>query len=192
MSQAFLHKQYLEQVAPALMKELGYKNIHQVPKVLKVVLNTGFGDEMDKAGLEDLRKDFASIAGQSPVTCKARISVSNFKVREGMPVGLMVTLRGEVMWDFLFRLLAISLPNIRDFRGVSSRLDGHGNYTLGITDHSIFPEINVERQRTNIGLDISIVTSASTDKEGHALLSHLGMPFRKTSSDLKSDEEVAA
>ena len=192
MSQAFLHKQYLEQVAPALMKELGYKNIHQVPKVLKVVLNTGFGDEMDKAGLEDLRKDFASIAGQSPVICKARISVSNFKVREGMPVGLMVTLRGEVMWDFLFRLLAISLPNIRDFRGVSSRLDGHGNYTLGITDHSIFPEINVERQRTNIGLDISIVTSAATDKEGHELLSHLGMPFRKTSSDQKNQEDAAA
>jgi len=192
MSQAFLHKQYLEQVAPALMKELGYKNIHQVPKVLKVVLNTGFGDEMDKAGLEDLRKDFASIAGQSPVICKARISVSNFKVRQGMPVGLMVTLRGEVMWDFLFRLLAISLPNIRDFRGVSSRLDGHGNYTLGITDHSIFPEINVERQRTNIGLDISIVTSAATDKEGHELLSHLGMPFRKTSSDQQNQEDAAA
>ena len=115
MSQAFLHKQYLEQVAPALMKGLGYKNIHQVPKVLKVVLNTGFGDEMDKSGLEDLRKDFASIAGQSPVICKARISVSNFKVRQGMPVGLMVTLRGEVMWDFLFRLLAISLPNIETY-----------------------------------------------------------------------------
>jgi large subunit ribosomal protein L5 len=192
MSQAFLHKQYLEQVAPALMKGLGYKNIHQVPKVLKVVLNTGFGDEMDKAGLQDLRKDFASIAGQSPVICKARISVSNFKVREGMPVGLMVTLRGEIMWDFLFRLLAISLPNIRDFRGVSSRLDGHGNYTLGITDHSIFPEINVERQRTNIGLDISIVTSAATDKEGHELLSHLGMPFRKTSSDQQNQEDAAA
>jgi large subunit ribosomal protein L5 len=192
MNQAFLHKQYLEQVAPALMKGLGYKNIHQVPKVLKIVLNTGFGDEMDKAGLEDLRKDFASIAGQSPVICKARISVSNFKVREGMPVGLMVTLRGEVMWDFLFRLLAISLPNIRDFRGVSSRLDGHGNYTLGITDHSIFPEINVERQRTNIGLDISIVTSAATDKEGHELLSHLGMPFRKTSSDQQNQEDAAA
>jgi large subunit ribosomal protein L5 len=192
MSQAFLHKQYLEQVAPALMKGLGYKNIHQVPKVLKVVLNTGFGDEMDKAGLQDLRKDFASIAGQSPVICKARISVSNFKVREGMPVGLMVTLRGEIMWDFLFRLLAISLPNIRDFRGVSSRLDGHGNYTLGITDHSIFPEINVERQRTNIGLDISIVTSAATDKEGHELLTHLGMPFRKTSSDQQNQEAAAA
>lgn len=192
MSQAFLHKQYLEQIAPALMKGLGYKNIHQVPKVLKVVLNSGFGDEMDKAGLEDLRKDFASIAGQSPVICKARISVSNFKVRQGMPVGLMVTLRGEVMWDFLFRLLAISLPNIRDFRGVSSRLDGHGNYTLGITDHSIFPEINVERQRTNIGLDISIVTSAATDKEGHELLSHLGMPFRKTSSDQQNQEDAAA
>ena len=192
MSQAFLHKQYLEQVAPALVKGLGYKNIHQVPKVLKIVLNTGFGDEMDKSSLEDLRKDFAAIAGQSPVICKARISVSNFKVRQGMPVGLMVTLRGEIMWDFLFRLLAISLPNIRDFRGVSSRLDGHGNYTLGITDHSIFPEINVERQRTNIGLDISIVTSAATDKEGYELLSHLGMPFRKTSSDQQNQEDVAA
>jgi large subunit ribosomal protein L5 len=192
MSQAFLYKQYLEQVAPVLIKELGYKNIHQVPKVLKIVLNTGFGDEMDKSSLEDLRKDFAAIAGQAPVICKARISVSNFKVRQGMPVGLMVTLRGEVMWDFLFRLLAISLPNIRDFRGVSSRLDGHGNYTLGITDHSIFPEINVERQRTNIGLDISIVTSAATDKEGYELLSHLGMPFRKTSSDQQNQEDVAA
>ena len=192
MSQAFLHKQYLEQVAPSLIKELGYKNIHQVPKVLKIVLNTGFGDEMDKSSLEDLRKDFTAISGQSPVICKARISVSNFKVRQGMPVGLMVTLRGEVMWDFLFRLLAISLPNIRDFRGVSSRLDGHGNYTLGITDHSIFPEINVERQRTNIGLDISIVTSATSDKEGYALLSHLGMPFRKTSSDQQNQEDVAA
>ena len=192
MSQAFLYKQYLEQVAPGLIKELGFKNIHQVPKVLKIVLNTGFGDEMDKSSLEDLRKDFAAIAGQAPVICKARISVSNFKVRQGMPVGLMVTLRGEVMWDFLFRLLAISLPNIRDFRGVSSRLDGHGNYTLGITDHSIFPEINVERQRTNIGLDISIVTSAATDKEGYELLSHLGMPFRKTSSDQQNQEDVAA
>jgi large subunit ribosomal protein L5 len=192
MSQAFLYKQYLEQVAPVLIKELGYKNIHQVPKVLKIVLNTGFGDEMDKSSLEDLRKDFAAIAGQAPVICKARISVSNFKVRQGMPVGLMVTLRGEVMWDFLFRLLAISLPNIRDFRGVSSRLDGHGNYTLGITDHSIFPEINVERQRTNIGLDISIVTSAATDKEGYELLSHLGMPFRKTSSDQQNQEDAAA
>ena len=192
MSQAFLYKQYLEQVAPVLIKELGYKNIHQVPKVLKIVLNTGFGDEMDKSSLEDLHKDFAAIAGQAPVICKARISVSNFKVRQGMPVGLMVTLRGEVMWDFLFRLLAISLPNIRDFRGVSSRLDGHGNYTLGITDHSIFPEINVERQRTNIGLDISIVTSAATDKEGYELLSHLGMPFRKTSSDQQNQEDAAA
>ncbi|MBT4665162.1 MAG: 50S ribosomal protein L5 [Opitutae bacterium] len=192
MSQAFLYKQYLEQVAPVLIKELGYKNIHQVPKVLKIVLNTGFGDEMDKSSLEDMRKDFAAIAGQAPVICKARISVSNFKVRQGMPVGLMVTLRGEVMWDFLFRLLAISLPNIRDFRGVSSRLDGHGNYTLGITDHSIFPEINVERQRTNIGLDISIVTSAATDKEGYELLSHLGMPFRKTSSDQQNQEDAAA
>ena len=191
MSQAFLYKQYLEQVAPGLIKELGYKNIHQVPKVLKIVLNTGFGDEMDKSSLEDLHKDFAAIAGQAPVICKARISVSNFKVRQGMPVGLMVTLRGEVMWDFLFRLLAISLPNIRDFRGVSSRLDGHGNYTLGITDHSIFPEINVERQRVNTGLDISIVTSAETDEESFELLKLLGMPFRKHSSEAAASQEAA-
>ena len=192
MSQPHLKKHYLEQVAPALMKSQGYKNLHQIPKMEKVVLNTAFGVEVDKGSLQDLRKDFASLAGQAPVICKARISVSNFKLRKGMPVGLKTTLRGEVMWDFLFRLIAIVLPNIRDFRGISPRLDGHGNYTLGITDHGIFPEINVERQRTNVGLDICIVTSAKTDEDGRELLSLLGMPFRKLSTDQQEQQDAAA
>ena len=192
MSQPHLKTHYLEQVVPALMKSQGYKNLHQVPKVDKIVLNSAFGAEMDKGGLEDLRKDFASLAGQAPVICKARISVSNFKLRKGMSVGFKATLRGHVMWDFLFRLIAIALPNIRDFRGVSPLLDGHGNYTLGITDHSIFPEINVERQRTNVGLDVCIATSAATDEEGRELFSLLGMPFRKISSEQQEDQEAAA
>ena len=187
-----LKRIYTEEALPALMKSQEYANVHQAPKIEKVVLNSSFGVELDKNGIEELRKDITALAGQAPVVVKAKVSVSNFKLREGMPVGIKVTLRGNKMWEFLLRLIAISLPNIRDFRGVPSKLDGHGNYTLGITDHSIFPEINVERQRTNIGLDISIVTSAPSDKEGHALLSHLGMPFRKSSSDQKTEEDAAA
>ena len=186
-----LKKSYLDNAVPALMENLGYKNLHQVPKISKVVLNSSFGAEMDKNGVAELRKDIASIAGQLPIVVKARMSVSNFKLREGMPVGVKVTLRGNGMWDFLLRLIAIALPNIRDFRGVPSKLDGNGNYTLGIIDHSIFPEINVERQRVNTGMDICIVTSAKSDKEGAELLKLLGMPFRKHSSDTNS-EQVAA
>jgi large subunit ribosomal protein L5 len=174
-----LKKAYSEVVVPALMKKLGYKNIHQVPKVNKVVINSSFGAEMDKNGIADLRSDIANLAGQAPVVVKAKISVSNFKLRQGMPVGVKVTLRGNQMWEFLYRLIAISLPNIRDFRGVRSKLDGRGNYTLGVTDHSIFPEINVERQRVNVGMDICITTSAESDDEGMELLQLLGMPFRK-------------
>jgi large subunit ribosomal protein L5 len=173
------------------MKSQGYGNVHQVPKIEKVVLNSSFGVELDKTGIEELRKDMASLSGQAPVVIKARVSVSNFKLREGMPVGIKVTLRGNQMWEFLLRLIAIALPNIRDFRGVPSRLDGRGNYTLGITDHSIFPEINVERQRVNTGLDISIVTSAQTDEESYELLKLLGMPFRKHSSDTATSQEAA-
>jgi large subunit ribosomal protein L5 len=173
------------------MEKLGYKNLHQVPKISKVVLNSSFGAEMDKKGVAELRKDIASIAGQLPIVVKARVSVSNFKLREGMPVGVKVTLRGNGMWDFLLRLIAIALPNIRDFRGVPSKLDGNGNYTLGIIDHSIFPEINVERQRVNTGMDICIVTTANTDGEGTELLKLLGMPFRKHSSDSNSEQAAA-
>jgi len=186
-----LKKIYTEEAIPALMKSQGYGNVHQVPKIEKVVLNSSFGVELDKNGIVELRKDIASLAGQAPVVVKAKVSVSNFKLREGMPVGIKVTLRGNEMWEFLLRLIAIALPNIRDFRGVPAKLDGRGNYTLGITDHSIFPEINVERQRVNTGLDISIVTSAQTDEEGVALLKLLGMPFRKHSSETETEQEAA-
>ena len=186
-----LKKIYTEEAVPALMKSQGYANVHQVPKIEKVVLNSSFGVELDKNGIEELRKDMASLSGQAPVVIKARVSVSNFKLREGMPVGIKVTLRSNQMWEFLLRLIAIALPNIRDFRGVPSKLDGRGNYTLGITDHSIFPEINVERQRVNTGLDISIVTSAQTDEESYELLKLLGMPFRKHSSETVASQEAA-
>ena len=186
-----LKKIYTEEAIPALMKSQGYGNVHQVPKIEKVVLNSSFGVELDKNGIVELRKDIASLAGQAPVVVKAKVSVSNFKLREGMPVGIKVTLRGNEMWEFLLRLIAIALPNIRDFRGVPAKLDGRGNYTLGVTDHSIFPEINVERQRVNTGLDISIVTSAQTDEEGVALLKLLGMPFRKHSSETETVQEAA-
>ncbi|MEJ6621925.1 MAG: 50S ribosomal protein L5 [Opitutae bacterium] len=186
-----LKKIYLDEVAPALLKSLGLKNVHQVPKIEKVVLNSSFGAELDKNGVIELKKDMTELSGQAPIVVLAKMSVSNFKLREGMPVGIKVTLRGNVMWEFLLRLIAISLPNIRDFRGVPSKLDGSGNYTLGITDHSIFPEINVERQRTNTGMDISIVTSAQNDAEGAELLKLLGMPFRKHSSDISTQQEAA-
>ena len=189
MSIPELKSTYLNDVVPALRKSMGYKNIHQVPKIEKVVINSSFGAEMDKNSIQELRKDIASLAGQAPIIVKAKVSVSNFKLRQGMPVGIKVTLRGNQMWEFLLRLIAISLPNIRDFRGVPSKLDGQGNYTLGITDHSIFPEINVERQRVNIGMDISIVTSAGSDEEATELLRLLGVPFRKHSSSV---EQAAA
>jgi len=186
-----LKKIYIDEVAPALLKSRGLKNVHQVPKIEKVVLNSSFGAELDKNGIEELRKDMTALSGQAPIVIRAKMSVSNFKLREGMPVGIKVTLRGNVMWDFLLRLIAISLPNIRDFRGVPAKLDGSGNYTLGIIDHSIFPEINVERQRTNTGLDISIVTSATNDVDGSELLKLLGMPFRKNSSESSNKKEAA-
>lgn len=185
MSIPELKSTYLNDVVPALRKSMGYKNIHQVPKIEKVVINSSFGAEMDKNSIQELRKDIASLAGQAPIIVKAKVSVSNFKLRQGMPVGIKVTLRGNQMWEFLLRLIAISLPNIRDFRGVPTKLDGQGNYTLGITDHSIFPEINVERQRVNIGMDISIVTSAGSDEEATELLKLLGVPFRKHSSSVE-------
>ena len=191
MSVPELKKIYLEDVVPALQKNCGFKNLHQVPKIDKVVLNSSFGVELDKNGIEELRKDITSLSGQAPIVIKAKMSVSNFKLREGMPVGIKVTLRGNVMWEFLLRLIAIALPNIRDFRGVSSKLDGLGNYTLGIIDHSIFPEINVERQRTNTGLDISIVTTAQNDEHGKELLKLLGMPFRKQPTQSSSEQKAA-
>ena len=151
--------------------------------IKKVVINSGLGATLDKSEIEDTAKDIAALSGQRPIITKARKSVSNFKVREGMPLGVKATLRGSIMYEFLYRLICIALPGIRDFRGMPLKLDGHGNFTLGITDHTIFPEIRVDSRKRTVGLDISIITSARNDDEGIELLALLGMPFRGRSSE---------
>lgn len=176
-----LKKHYIEVVAPGLTASRGYKNVHEVPKILKVVLNTGIDAEADKSQIADVQRDITAIAGQKPVLAKSKKAIANFKLRQGQVVGCHVTLRGDNMWEFLYRLLAVSLPTIRDFRGVPTKLDGQGNYNLGVTDHTIFPEINLEGVKKHIGVDLTIVTSAKTDDEGRELLRLLGMPFRRAS-----------
>jgi len=175
-----LKKLYAEQVVPELVKSRGYKNKHQVPKLVKISINTGIDAEADKNQIADTQRDIAAIAGQKPILAKSRKAIANFKLKQGQVVGCHVTLRGHAMWEFLYRLLAVALPTIRDFRGVPTKLDGQGNYNLGITDHSIFPEITVENVKKHIGLDLTIVTTAQTDDEGRELLKLLGMPFRRT------------
>lgn len=177
-----LKQLYFEQVVPALMASRGYKNRHQVPKLTKIVLNTGIGAEADKNAIADTARDMALIAGQKPVLNKSRKAIANFKLKQGQVVGCSVTLRGDAMWHFLMRLLAVALPTIRDFRGVNNKLDGQGNYNIGIADFTIFPEIVVESNKRSMGLDITLVTSAQTDDEGRELLKLLGMPFRRSES----------
>lgn len=179
MSKAFLRKHYLETVRPELAKLRGYQNPHQIPKIEKVVINSGVKADAEKNVLQDLAKDIATITGQKPVITKARKSVANFKLREGQSIGVKVTLRGESMYEFLYRLIAVALPTIRDFRGVSGKFDGQGNYNIGISDITIFPEISVETHKAHPGLDIAIVTSAKTDDDGRELLRLFGMPFRR-------------
>ncbi|MFH1499696.1 MAG: 50S ribosomal protein L5 [Verrucomicrobiota bacterium] len=176
----FLQQAYQEQVAPALMKSRGYSNKHEIPKLVKITLNTGIDSEADKNQIADIQRDLSAIAGQKAVLSKSKKAISNFKLRQGQVVGSFVTLRGEAMWNFLYRLLAVALPTIRDFRGVPVRLDGQGNYTLGVSDFTIFPEIVVENVKKSMGLDITIVTTAKTDDEGRELLQNLGMPFRRS------------
>lgn len=175
-----LKKLYHEQVVPELVKSRGYKNRHEVPRLVRIVLNTGIDAEADKNQIADIQRDIGLIAGQKPVLAKARKAVSNFKLKQGQVVGCHVTLRGDAMWEFLQRLIAVALPTIRDFRGVSPKLDGQGNYNLGITDFTIFPEITVENVKTTLGLDLAIVTTAASDEEGRELLRLLGMPFRRS------------
>ena len=175
-----LKKHYSERVFPELMKLRGYKNRHEVPKITKVNLNTGIDAEADKNQIADIQRDMSLIAGQKPVLSRTRKAISNFKLKQGQIVGCHVTLRGDAMWEFLYRLLAVALPTIRDFRGVSPKLDGQGNYNLGITDFTIFPEITVENVKKSMGLDITIVTTAQSDDEGRELLRLMGMPFRRT------------
>ncbi len=175
-----LKKLYHDQVAPEMVKVRGYKNSHQVPRLVKIVLNTGIDADADKNQITDIQRDMSNLAGQKTVLAKSRKAISNFKLKENQTVGCHVTLRGDSMWEFLYRLLAVALPTIRDFRGVSPKLDGQGNYNLGITDFTIFPEITVENVKKSMGLDITIVTTAETDEEGRELLRLLGMPFRRT------------
>jgi len=181
-----LKKLYNEHVIPELVKSRGYKNKHEVPKIAKIVLNTGIDADADKNQIADSARDLGLIAGQKPVLTRARKAISNFKLKPNQVVGAFVTLRGDAMWEFFYRLLSVALPTIRDFRGVSPKLDGQGNYNLGIADFTIFPEITVENVKKTMGLDISIVTTAKTDEEGPKLLKPLGMPFRRSETAAKT------
>lgn len=171
---------YQETIVPKLKEQFGYANIHQVPKTIKVTVNRGLGEANQNAkALESSIAELAKITGQKPVVTRAKKAIAGFKLRQGMPVGVMVTLRGERMYAFLDRLINISLPRIRDFRGVSPKsFDGRGNYSLGIREQIIFPEIDYDSIDQIRGMDISIITTANTDEEGRALLKEMGMPFR--------------
>ena len=160
-----LQKHYVETVVPALTASRSYKNKHQVPKLEKIVINTGISSDADKNQIADTARDIGLIAGQKPVLNRSKKAIANFKLKPNQVTGCHVTLRGENMWHFLMRLLAVALPTIRDFRGVPNKLDGQGNYTIGITDFTIFPEIVVENNKRSMGLDITLVTSAPTDDE---------------------------
>jgi len=178
---ARLREHYLKKAIPALTKEFGYKNVMAVPKIEKVSVNIGLGEATQNAKLMDgAVNELGAIAGQKPVICKARKSIAAFKLREGMPIGTMVTLRGDRMFEFLDRLLNVALPRVRDFRGVSTKsFDGRGNYTLGIKDQLIFPEIDYSKVDKTKGMNISITTTARTDAEALSLLRAMGMPFRQ-------------
>src|SRR5947207_6274191 len=173
------YRDYIERVMPALKKHHGYKNLHEIPKVEKVVINTSVGSQADvKQALEDAKTELALITGQRPAETRAKKSIANFKLRKEQAIGAKVTLRGERMYEFLERFIKAALPRIRDFRGVSPRcFDGHGNYTLGVSDQSIFPEVELDKIKRNIGFDVTIVTTARTNEEAKSLLSEMGMPF---------------
>jgi large subunit ribosomal protein L5 len=178
---ARLREHYIKKAIPALTKEFGYKNVMAVPKIDKISVNIGLGEATQNAKLMDgAVNELGAIAGQKPVICKARKSIAAFKLREGMPIGTMVTLRGDRMFEFLDRLMNVALPRVRDFRGVSAKsFDGRGNYTLGIKDQLIFPEIDYSKVEKTKGMNISITTTARTDAEAISLLRAMGMPFRQ-------------
>jgi large subunit ribosomal protein L5 len=188
---AELYKEYQTRVIPALSKQLGYTNSLQVPKVEKVVVNTCISANVSdhKQALEDAKKELSVITGQKPAETKSKKSISNFKLRKGQAIGAKVTLRGDRMYEFLQRLIKMALPRIRDFRGISPKaFDGNGNYTLGVHDQSIFPEVDLDKIKRNVGFDITIVTTATTNAEAKALLTELGVPF----SDKKQPVQAAS
>jgi len=174
-----LYERYKSEIVPALQKEFSYGNIMQVPKVEKVILNMGLGDAIQNVKLiESAVNELGAITGQRPVVTRARRSIASFKLREGMPIGAKVTLRRDRMWEFLERLVNVALPRVRDFRGISPKaFDGRGNYSLGIKEQIIFPEIEYDKIDRIQGMNITVVTTAETDEEGRALLRHLGFPF---------------
>jgi large subunit ribosomal protein L5 len=175
-----LRQRYLDEISPGLREQFGYENVMQIPGVVKVVVNMGVGEAARDAKLMDgAVRDLTAITGQKPLVQRARKSIAQFKLREGMPIGAKVTLRGDRMWEFLDRLLSIALPRIRDFRGLSpDQFDGNGNYTFGLTEQSMFHEIDMDRVDRQRGMDITVVTTARTDEEGRELLRRLGFPFR--------------
>lgn len=175
-----LRQYHREQIQPTMLQDFGYNNIMQVPTIRKIVVNVGVGEAMDNAkALDSTVQDIATITGQHPIVTRARKSIANFRLREGRAVGVKVTLRGDRMWAFLDRLCNVALPRQRDFRGVPDTLDGRGNFTLGLTEQLIFPEISYDSIDKIRGFEVSIVTTASTDEEGRRLLELLGMPFRR-------------
>ena len=175
-----LKTQYKEQIMPALMKEFGYTSVMQCPKLTKIVINQGMGQAVaDKKLIDIAEAELTQIAGQKAVQTRSRKDISNFKLRKGMPIGVRVTLRDTKMYEFLERLIAVALPRIRDFKGINEKFDGQGNYTLGITEQIIFPEIDYDKIERVSGLNVAIVTSARTDEEAFALLKKMGMPFAK-------------
>lgn len=181
MAEARLYTQYKDEIVPKLMEEFSIENIMAVPKLQKIVINVGAGEAIsDGKYLDNVVANISLIAGQKPVKTLAKKSVSNFKLREGMPIGCKVTLREKIMYEFLDRLINLSLPRTRDFQGVPNKsFDGRGNYTMGIKEHTIFPEIDVDTATTIHGMDITFVTNAETDEQAFALLKHFGMPFKK-------------
>lgn len=179
MKKAELKEYYESVVVPGLIKTRNYSNKHLVPFLKKIVVNSAISSDWEKGFISDVERDIGNICCQKPVIVKARKSISNFKLRQGMPNGIKVTLRGDRMYEFLSHLVNIALPAVRDFRGVSVKFDGGGNCTLGITDYTIFPEVSVDKERKVVGMDVSFVTSANTDDEGREFLALLGIPFRK-------------
>ena len=181
---ASLKKEYQDRIVPALMKEFGYKTVMQVPVLKKIVINQGLGmASADKKIIDIAISELTTITGQKAVATVSKKDISNFKLRKKMPVGVMVTLRREQMYEFLERLVRIALPRIRDFKGIESKLDGRGNYTLGIQEQIIFPEINIDNITKILGMNITFVTSAKTDEEGYALLREFGLPFKNAKKD---------
>ncbi|MBR1809876.1 MAG: 50S ribosomal protein L5 [Paludibacteraceae bacterium] len=180
MNTASLKQDYQERIVPQLMKEFGYTTVMQCPKLEKIVLNQGLGEAVaDKKIIDVAQQEMTLIAGQKAVATLSKKDISNFKVRKKMPIGVRVTLRGERMYEFLERLVRVALPRIRDFKGINNKMDGRGNYTLGITEQIIFPEINIDNITKLLGMNITFVTTAKTDEEGFALLREFGLPFKK-------------